>query len=207
MSAYITTSLVIQHHGETWFINSKGSGVYTHMMKVMLNQIEAMFSYHNKLFLLRIELRQPEYTNDSKHISEFFVRLKGFVMRKYKLKRFGYAWVREKEDAEQQHYHCFILLDGSKVQGSYFITKAMKKYWDLYYGGYSCWPDDCYYCLDRNDRAGLQDAIYRISYLAKGRGKGYKPNHANNFGCSRVKNKPEKVSLIDCREIEAMSSS
>ncbi len=188
MSAYITHSQVIQHTGKTWFINSKGSGIYTHMMKGILDQVEAMLSHHNKVFLLRFDLHQPSYTDNSEHVSRFIRGFSEHIKKHYKLSRFGYAWVREQEKAKQQHYHCFILLDGNKVQESGYILKAAKKYWELYFDGYLCWPTGrCYHRLTRDNHEATQEAIYHISYLAKGRGKGYKPAQAKNFGRSRIK--------------------
>ena len=187
MSAYINHSQAIQHTGKTWFINSKGSGIYTHMMKGILDQVEAMLSHHNKVFLLRFDLHQPSYTDNSEHVSKFIQRLSDNLTVKYKLNRFGYAWVREQEKAKQQHYHCFILLDGNKVQESGYILKAAKKYWELYFDGSLCWPSGrCYHRLTRDNHEATQD---QISYLAKGRGKGYKPAQVKNFGCSRIKPK------------------
>jgi hypothetical protein len=190
MSAYISYSQVITRNDNTWFINSKVSGIYTHIMKAMLDQVEAMLSHHNKVLLIRFDLRQPSYTDNSEHVSKFIKSLSKFIKRKYKLSRFGYVWVREQEKAKQQHYHGFLLLDGNKIQESSYIFKVAKKYWELYYDGYLCWPSDrCYHRLTRNDHEALQDAIYHISYLAKGRGKGYKPAQAKNFGRSRIKHR------------------
>jgi hypothetical protein len=190
MSSYITHSKAIQHNGNTWFINSKGSGIYTHMMKGILDQVEAMLSHHNKVFLLRLEMKQHTYTDNSQRVSKFFQSFKEHIQRRYSLSRFGYVWVREKGDSEQQHYHCFILLDGNKVQQPNYLTKAARKYWELHLGGYLSWtPKRCYYNLKRNDHEAIQAAIYHISYLAKGRGKGYKPAQAKNFGRSRIKKK------------------
>lgn len=190
MSAYISHSQVIQYAGKSWFINAKGSGLYTHIMKSILTQIEAMLSHHNKVFLLRFDLHQPEYTDTSKHVSKFFKGMSEHIKSKYRLKRFGYAWARELEEAEQQHYHCFILLDGNKVQQSGYILKEAQKHWELYFDGYLCWPPKrCYHNLTRDDHDGIQDAIYHISYLAKGRSKGYKPAQSKNFGRSRIKYK------------------
>ena len=190
MSAYITHSQVIQHNGNTWFINSRKSGIYTHMMKGMLDQVEAMLSHHNKVFLLRLEMKQHSYTDNSERVSKFFQSFKEHIQRRYSLNRFGYVWVREKGNSEQQHYHCFILLDGNKVQEPNYLTKAAQKYWELHLGGHLSWPPKrCYHRLTRDNHEALQDAIYHISYLAKGRDKGYKPTQAKNFGRSRVKKK------------------
>ena len=80
MSKHISYCQVITHSGETWIVNSKGSGLYTHFLKKMLDQVSAMFSYHNKLFLLRFDLHQPEATPTSKHLTEF---LKSLIIKKH----------------------------------------------------------------------------------------------------------------------------
>ena len=48
-------------------------------------------------------------------------------------------------------------------------------------------PKNCYYNVKRNDYNSLQDAIWRISYLAKTRGKGRKPKQAKDYSTSRIK--------------------
>jgi hypothetical protein len=47
-----------------------------------------------------------------------------------------------------------------------------------------------------NEQA-LQAAIYRISYLAKPRGKGYRPPQTKDYGCSRMKAKLVKPKVED----------
>ena len=86
MSAYISYSQVVTRDKSTWFVNSKVSGIYTHIMKAMLDQVEAMLSHHNKVFLLRFDLHQPSYTDTSKHVSRFFTRLADHLKTKYKVK-------------------------------------------------------------------------------------------------------------------------
>ncbi len=190
MSSHISLCQVISHNDETWFVNAKGSGLFTHFLKSMLDQVTAMFSHHNKLFLLRFDLHQPAPTPTSQHVSEFLKSILNKTKRKYKLKRAAYAWAREIESAEQQHYHCFILVDGNKIQNPHGLTELLRHDWDLYYDGSLHWPSKrCYYQLKRNDRETTQQAIYHISYLAKGRGKGLKPSQSKNFGISRVKSK------------------
>lgn len=193
MSAHITRSKAITHNEQTWFINSKVTGTYTHTMKGILDQVEAMLSHHNKVLLIRFDLRQPTPKDNSEHVSKFISRLSKHIKQKYKLNRFGYAWARELEKAKKQHYHCFILLDGNKVQHSHHVMDAAKKYWEVYYSGSLHWVN--YHRLTRDDHTALQNAIYHISYLAKGRGKGYKPAQAKNFGRSRIRNRQEKVTL------------
>ncbi len=174
--------------GHSYWVNAKGSGLYTQPLIRMLSQIEAMLSHHNKVFLLRIDLHQSDYTDTSKHVSRFFKQLSAFLQKHYDLKRIGFAWAREQEKANSQHYHCFILLDGNKVKAPHRLTEAAQWYWTVLHEGTLSWPEiRCCYQLTRNNRNTLQDAIYHISYLAKGRGKGCKPAQAKNFGVSRLK--------------------
>ncbi len=185
--SYISHSQITEFMGQTHWVNAKKSGLYTRQLKQILNQLEAMLSHHNKVFLLRIDLHQPEYTNTSQQVSKFFKRLSEFVKNHYQLKRMGHAWVREKEKAKQQHYHCVIMLDGNKIRAPHKLIQTAQWYWETLHDGSLCWPSErSYYQISRTDTQTLQDAVYHISYLAKGRGKGYKPAQAKNFGTSRL---------------------
>jgi len=175
---------------DTYWVNAKGSGLYTQPLSRMLGQIKAMLSHHNKVLLLRFDLHQPEFSDTSKHVSKFFKQLIDKLTKQYKLKRIGFAWAREQEKVDQQHYHCFILLDGNKVRVPHNIIKAAQWYWGTLYDGHLSWPSErCYYLINRGDKEKLQEAIYHISYLAKGRGKDRKPEQSKSFGISRVQEK------------------
>lgn len=98
--------------------------------EVILEQIKACFDYmlenHNKVLFIRFDLRfpqdyQPQGGNDE--VSKFFKN----INEQLKHRGIGAAslWVREQHDQDRQHYHCFILLDGNKVQDYYsFLIKA-----------------------------------------------------------------------------------
>lgn len=192
--SYISHSQIVEFMDQSYWVNAKGSGLHTQPLKRMLSQVEAMLSHHNKVFLLRFDLHQPEYTDTSAHISKFFKYFSESIKRQYNLTRIGFVWAREQEKAKQQHYHCFILVDGNKVKASHKLIEAAQWYWEVIHDGSLAWPEGrCYYRLTRDDNDTLQDAIYHISYLAKGRGKGYKPIQAKNFGGSRINIKRSKT--------------
>jgi hypothetical protein len=44
-----------------------------------------------------------------------------------------------------------------------------------------------FYYINKNDNKTRLEAIYRISYIAKIRGKGYRDPQANDYGTSRLK--------------------
>ena len=137
---YISHCPIFTFNQKSWEVNSKPSGIDTKIMKTILSQFEAMQSYHNKIFLLRLDLRQYNETTTNRHISTFITGYLNAIKLKYKLLRCGYVWVREKEKANQQHYHLVILLDGNKVQRPKHILDLAKHYWEVRYDGSISWP-------------------------------------------------------------------
>lgn len=95
-------------------------------------------------------------------------------------------WCRELETAKLQHYHYALIIDGHKVNYPIEINAKVKEIWRQLDGS-EYFPNNCYYNIKRSDYKSIQDAIWRISYLAKARGKGYKPDKTKNYGTSRIK--------------------
>lgn len=184
--AYITHSQAIEHNGAYWLINSAKSGVCTKQLKAYLRQVDAMLSHHSRIIVIRFDLHQYEYTDDSKHGSRFFSTLTNRLKRQYNLTRVGYGWVREQEKAKHQHYHAFIVLNGHKVNYPARVFGHVRELWQLHYDGHVSYVENCYYHFHRDDEEAYSKVVYRLSYLAKGRGKGYKPEQAKNYGCSRI---------------------
>lgn len=193
--AYKSTTAAITTHGKTWWVNSTLSGVYTPMLKRMIGQLEAMLSHHSRVIVIRFDLRQPVYTADNKRMTIFNRRLFKWLKAKYKVTRIGYAWAREQEKSKQQHYHYALFIDGHKIKQPSAVLKKVQDIWAEMGGSY--WvPKNCYYNLSRNVRHNTQAAIWRISYLAKCRGKGYKPHQTKNYSTSRLKLKvPPKLKI------------
>ncbi|UJF21502.1 YagK/YfjJ domain-containing protein [Shewanella sp. OMA3-2] len=191
--SYITNNLTITLDGITWWVNAKASGLVVNAIKAMINQVNAMISHHSKVHLLRFDLRMSQYTHDNKIITIFNRRLHRWLIRQYQVKsdRIGYIWCREMEKATQQHYHCVLMIDGHKVRHPIKVLEKIREIWkDL--GGSEYTPKNCYYNLHRDNYESRQKAIWRISYLAKARGKGCKPSQTKNYSTSRIK-KAQKV--------------
>ncbi|MDZ7923045.1 MAG: inovirus-type Gp2 protein [Marinagarivorans sp.] len=182
------TSPLIECEGVWWKINTEGSGIYSGMMRAILGQLFAMLSHHNKVLVFRFDLSTPNYTNTNKEITDFLRRLSGRIKSHYKCERIGHAWVREQEKAKSQHYHFALILDGNKIQTVNLLWTWVKTCWEFTEG--RAWrPKKPYYRLDRHDPTKTAEAVYRLSYLAKGRGKGYKPDQTKNYSTSRIKRK------------------
>jgi hypothetical protein len=184
--AHITKDKAITVNEKTWWVNSAGSGLLTTSIKAMINQVDAMLSHHSKIHLIRFDLRLYEYTETNEIITVFNRKLFKWLKRKYNLKRIGFIWCRELETAEQQHYHYAIMVDGHKINSADKISKKVTQIWRQLDGS-EYFPDNRYYNIRRGCHVSIQAAIWRISYLAKARGKGYRPAQTKNYGTSRVK--------------------
>lgn len=186
--SYITKDKAITINGNTWWVNSKGSGLYTHIIKAMINQVDAMLSHHSKLHIIRFDLRQYEYTDNSDKITSFNRRFHKWLKRHYNLNRIGYMWARERDKAKKQHYHYALIIDGHKANYPASILKKAKDIWESLQGS-EFTPKNCYYNVRRGEYRQLQRAIWRISYLAKVRSKGKhkRPDQTKDYSTSRIK--------------------
>lgn len=145
-----------------------------------------MLAHHSKVLMIRFDLRCRELLETNRAISDFNSLLFRRLKADYRLTKIGFAWTRELERAKQQHYHYALLLDGNKVQHPAKILKAVEEIWSELAGEY--WtPENCYLNIHRKNHDEQGEAIYRISYLAKGRGKGYRPPQTKDYGTSRIK--------------------
>ena len=185
---YRTDAKAITVNGRTWWVNSHGSGLYSHIIKAMINQIDAMLSHHSRLHIIRFDLRQDVYTDNSQRITSFNRRFHKWLKRGYKLNRVGYMWARERDKAKKQHYHYALLIDGHKAQYPAKILIKAKEMWESLMGS-EYTPQNCYYNVKREDYKSIQDAIWRVSYLAKVRSKGRRPEQAKDYSTSRIKHK------------------
>ena len=186
LGSYIIWSKTFNFSGDTWGINTAKSGVYHRVLDRILNQLYAMQSYHNKLHVIRFDLHVGAYTPDNTMMTTFKRRLFKRLYRRYDFKRIGYVWVREQEKSKNQHYHWALILDGSKVNYPHKTLELAKLVWEEMSG--SIWvPDNCYYNVKRGDKEAMGDVVFRLSYFAKARGKGYRPPQTKDYQTSRVK--------------------
>ncbi|WP_412502997.1 inovirus-type Gp2 protein [Shewanella chilikensis] len=182
---YLTQQRVFEFEGSLWLINSRKSGCYTPMLKTMIGQVFAMLSHYKRVTLIRFDLHQPTNTPTSKRITQFNRRLYGKLKTKYGVNKIGFCWCREQEKAKAQHYHFVLMLDGRRVQQAWGVQELVNEVWQQMGG--TCWFPKRHYNMVRGEPSELSKAIYRVSYLAKGRGKGYRPAQSKDYGTSRLK--------------------
>jgi len=180
-----TTYYPFYPYGErVWNINTKVSGIRTDILRAMLKQLTTMLNSHRKVFVFRFDLHTAIYTETNELITNFNRQLFKRIKSRYKINRIGFCWAREQEKSKQQHYHYVLMLDGSKVNSCFVLQKWVKEIWGFNEGSVH-WAG--YHNLSRQDEEGIQKACYHISYLAKARGKGYRPLQTKDYSTSRIK--------------------
>ena len=174
------------HNGKTYPVNSAKSGLYVEILTRIIEQFEIGLTKWKRVFVLRFDLHTHAYTKDNARITAFRKRLFQKLKRHYRFKDIGYCWVREQERAKTQHYHFVLFLDGNLVRHSSKIIPMIKGAWEDPTGTYTMpYISHPYHFANCEDM--IQKAIYRVSYLAKPRGKGYRPAQTKDFQCSRMK--------------------
>ena len=175
----------VEFKNDFYPINSQPSGIYTPILNAMLEQFGIMLEIHNKVHVLRFDLRQYHYTEDNQRITVFNRKLFKWLKRHYQLKNIGYTWVREQERAKQQHYHFVLFLDGNKIKAPHKVVDKIESIWEGMSGSY--WrPENNYSNMNKGDKQAISNTVYRISYLAKARGKGYRNEQAKDYSTSRL---------------------
>ena len=163
-------------------------GVYPYMIEKIVEQLDTCIAIHKRVLVVRFDLSLDEYSGDNHTISTFINRQKQRMFKTYGIKNIGHAWKRERETSKAQHYHVALFIDGNKIQYPSKLLRQIKAKW-FKHG--RCWiPDDCFYYLDKsksNFKQTRGEAIYRLSYLGKTRGTGYKDVQAKNYSVSRLK--------------------
>jgi len=187
----VTFESSINHYGKTYSINNgkegKPLGLYVEPLKKVIEQFELGLNKWKRVFVLRFDLHAPYETENSKSMTDFRKRLFQKLKREYGFDNIGYCWAREYHGkGKGQHHHWAIWLDGNKIKHSSRINEMIKKAWEKPTGGYHVPTIKRPFCFVDSDEVA-QEAIYRVSYLAKTRGKGYRSAQTKDYQCSRMK--------------------
>ena len=159
--------------------------MYLDILHTAIDELEACLAIWGRVFAMRFDLHQKVQTGNSKMLTMFRKNFKRRLERKYQMATLGYVWVREREAAKQQHYHVVIYIDGNKVRHSSALSRITIETWEAHSVGNTVYiPKRCFYHI--RDEPTKAEAIRRISYLAKTRGKGNRPNQSKDYGTSRL---------------------
>ncbi|NIY92583.1 rolling circle replication-associated protein [Vibrio diazotrophicus] len=163
-------------------------GLYQNILFSAFEQLDALFSYNNKVTVIFLQLHQPLFSESNKNISMFINKL----IRKIKARDYGsrvaYSWAREEGKlGNNLHYHVAIMVNGSLCQSDYYIEKDANEIWcSLGAGCYTWRLKRNTYRLRREGKDHLIRAVrMRLSYAAKKATKDFKQKR--KFGCSQLK--------------------
>ena len=182
---YVTHSETMIRNGTTYNLNVKRSGVYSVIIHRAIDQLDICEAKWKRVLVIRFDLHQDFYSPDNKLVSRFMKNLKARLEREYQIYDPGYVWVREKERAKNQHYHGAIYLDGNKIRHPSKVIRTMKSVWESIRATNHIPVVSKPYYFVKNEQVKIE-AIYRISYIAKGRGKGYRDIQAKDYSTSRL---------------------
>lgn len=165
-------------------------GVIPKILHNSFKLIDIMLSYYSKVTAVLIQLHQAQPTSDNKLMTLMVTKLKNTLKKHYKCE-IGCFWVREQNEAESQHYHLIVMLNGHKCQQSKLVDEAAREAWQ------SIHPDNfCFrvrnrlYRIHRDQYDNELNALrMRMSYMAKKEGKTNFASYTNSFRCSRLKPK------------------
>lgn len=162
-----------------------------------INQMEAMASHYQDIFLVRFDLHLPVGSNikpveANDRVSELFSQLRDNKFRQKQwgnqaIKRSAYGWCCELEKAKQLHYHCWIAVPKGRIENAGSIRKrddgSIEGYGligmihELWQGlnpeggaHVQCKATDAKR-ITTADQTAMGQAINWISYMAKQRGK------------------------------------
>ena len=182
----ISKSEVLIHKGEKYILNAKKSGIYPKIAHDMIEQLELCLVKWKRVLVVRFDLHVKHYTPNNKQVSKFRKNLQRRLERKYQMLDIGYTWAREVEEAKAQHYHFALFLDGDKVRHSQKILEMVESTWKgVHHENHVPVIPKPYHFI--NSPESKAEAVYRISYLAKVRGKGYRNPRANDYGTSQLR--------------------
>jgi len=181
-------SETIEVNGEQIPINigkNKG-GVYYEIVHRAIEQLDIAIEIHKRVFVYNFILHTNNSISNNYRVTNFMKNLKQKLGRDYKMKKIGYEWVREHErdNADTHHYHVALFLDGSKIQHPKKLLILIRKMWRPH--GHVPYIRNPFDYINRSDNDTRLKAIWRISYMAKIRGKGHRADQAKDFQTSRL---------------------
>lgn len=177
---------IFTHNGKDYRVNSAKSGLYAEIIAKIVEQFELVSQRWGRVFVLRFDLHSHFYSGDNKRVTTFRKRLFQSLKRQYGFNEIGFCWVREMERSKSQHYHWVLFLDGNLIRHSSRINRMVQDAWEDVAGAYHV-PVIKRPFYFGNAENIAEDVIYRVSYLAKARGKGYRDKQAKDYQTSRMK--------------------
>jgi len=167
-------------------------GIREDILHPMIHQMEAMLSYHSKVYQVRLESHDKRYSGDNR---AFTHRLRVLIKR---LKgrgdlRIAYCWVREKDRSKHYHYHLVLWVNGQKTNSAWAIQTHWEEIHQETGASAPHRPRKPTPMIHRSQPETQSGAIYTASYMAKERTKGYGDKGTRDFSTSQLKHNSKNL--------------
>jgi hypothetical protein len=182
-----TKAPLFEYEGVSFKVNVTGSGVYREIVRRIIEQLQTGLAIHGRLMVVRFDLHSDSFQADNAEIRAFRRRIMVWIERTYQTRHIGFVWVRERETTKQQHYHFALWIDGNKIQHPKRLLAHIMQTWEAIDPSNHTMPyiKKPFYFVDNQE--ALAEVVYRVSYLAKTRGKGYRPEQVKDYSTSRLR--------------------
>ena len=173
---------------------------YPDIIDKIINQVEALLTYHSRITVIRLDLKFPV---DSRHsvtienqMLSHFIKL---IKENLSLKRWGshsrviHTWVLEKNRENDNHYHVMIGFKHTQLSLGCFDIDAPSGLIEVFRRCASkAFKGSVYFAgshtVNRACRNEIQNCIYHLSYMAKTRTKIFKTNETHRrFSSSELR--------------------
>jgi len=192
---HIIKAPLFNFEGVNYEINVQGLGIYREMMRSIIKQLKIGLEIHGRLMVVRFDLHSKSFQADNEEIRAFRKRIMVWVERNYQTRHIGFVWARERETTKHQHYHFALWIDGNKIQHPKKLLAHIMQTWEAIDPSNHHMPSvkNPFYFIDNKEdlikphSKKDKGLVYRLSYLAKVRGKGYRPKQVKDYAQSRLK--------------------
>lgn len=127
---------------------------------------ESMLLRYSRVSMLRIDLHPYSYNTNNNLIRSFLAELCTKLKQEYKC-TVKYFCTREQNKSNKEHYHLAVFLSGHKVNHPSSLQKHISKLWISRSKGSTKYVKHPLYTIKRGMKNTINEAIYRLSYLAK----------------------------------------
>ena len=137
------------------------------MMKRIFKTVDQVSGLSSRFLAVRYDLHLKEFQSNNQVIDIFHKNLFGQLRKRYPMSFVSYIWVRERNEADAQHYHYALMMDGNYIHSPNKLNDIVKMCWEEAAGGSVWFPDNMAYFVKPNDIDTYSKLMIRLSYFGK----------------------------------------
>ena len=137
------------------------------MMKRIFETVDQVSALSSRFLAVRYDLHLKDYQPHNQVIDVFHKKLFGQLRKRYPKSLVSCIWVRERNEADAQHYHYALMMDGDYIRNPYNLNEIVKMCWEAAAGGTVYFPKKMAYFVKQNDVDTYSKLMIRLSYFGK----------------------------------------